>query len=70
LAGNNGEALKVLDKFGTAVEQRYVSPAVIAFVYESLGDTWLAYLRVDPRWDKLRDTPRFQDLLHRMNFPD
>jgi len=50
--------------------QRYVSPAVIAFVYESLGDTWLAYLRVDPRWDKLRDTPRFQDLLHRMNFPD
>lgn len=29
-----------------------------------------AWLNVDPFWNPLRDDPRFQDLLRRMNFPD
>ncbi|MEJ2006993.1 MAG: protein kinase, partial [Acidobacteriota bacterium] len=29
----------------------------------------LMYLNVDPAWDPLRDDPRFQDILRRMNFP-
>jgi len=29
----------------------------------------LVYLNVYPKWDPLRDDPRFQDLLRRMNFP-
>ena len=29
----------------------------------------LVYLNVYPRWDPLRDDPRFQDLVRRMNFP-
>jgi hypothetical protein len=29
----------------------------------------LIYLNVQPKWDLLRDDPRFQDLIRRMNFP-
>jgi serine/threonine-protein kinase len=29
----------------------------------------LVYLNVYPKWDPLRDDPRFQDLIRRMNFP-
>jgi serine/threonine protein kinase/Tfp pilus assembly protein PilF len=34
-------------------------------VYEQRG-IWMAYLRVEPRLDPLRDDPRFQDLLKRV----
>ena len=30
----------------------------------------LVFMGVDPLWDPIRDDPRFQDLLHRMNFPE
>jgi adenylate cyclase len=29
----------------------------------------LVYLNVYPKWDLLRDDPRFQNLIQRMNFP-
>jgi TolB-like protein/tRNA A-37 threonylcarbamoyl transferase component Bud32 len=60
-------------------------PTYIAMVYAQLGDEeqafeWLerAYeqhdgllylLKADPRWDPLRDDPRYEDLVRRMNFP-
>jgi hypothetical protein len=33
-------------------------------------DSALLQLKVDPRMDNLRSSPRFQDLLRRMNFPE
>jgi tetratricopeptide (TPR) repeat protein len=34
-----------------------------------LRDPNMPYINVDPTFDTLRNTPRFQDLLRRMNFP-
>ena len=66
-------------------EERYVLPYGFALIHTGLGELeeafeWLerayqdrngrmAFLQVDPRLDPLRDDPRFQDLLSRMNFP-
>ena len=33
------------------------------------GELWLEWLRSDPFWDLLRDDPRFDKLVRRMNFP-
>jgi len=33
------------------------------------NDTRLRYLKVDPAFDPLRDEPRFQELVKKMNFP-
>ena len=64
----------------------YVQPTRIARLYVSAGEKeralgWLekayqereghlVYINVEPDWDPLRDDPRFQSLLRRMNFPE
>jgi len=84
--GDKEQALAWLDTLKEAAEHEHVSPLIFAETYTRLGEKdqalmWLenafeqhtlrlVNLKVANGWDPLRDEPRFQDLLRRMNFPD
>ena len=84
VSGNGGEAEEILDRLES--EGASVSPAILAMVYGALGDTDRAFDRLEqayqqndlmltfinshPWFDPLRDDPRFQDIVRRMNFPE
>jgi hypothetical protein len=75
----------VFDQVEGLSKQQYVLPYSRARVYAALGEKnnaldWLetayqertshmAFLKVDPHFDSLRSEPRFEVLMHRMNFP-
>jgi serine/threonine protein kinase/tetratricopeptide (TPR) repeat protein len=85
VAGHRDKALAVVADLQTRARGRYVSALDIATVYLGLGDTdatfeWLerafqtrasalVYLAVDPRYDVVREDPRFQDLVRRVGLP-
>jgi tetratricopeptide (TPR) repeat protein len=64
--------------------ERYVSPYNIALIYNGLGErdealAWLerayeqrdqkiVFLKVEPKWNNMRDDRRFQDLMRRVGF--
>ena len=78
------EARGILQKLEALSKERYVAPYPVAAIYAGLGerdralewleraftarDSWLDYIRLDPRLDVLRSDPRFVDLVRRMNF--
>ncbi len=84
VAGKREEAVKTLEEL--LEQGKGVQPTGVAQLYGALGekdqafawlekayeehDGWLAMLKVDPHFDSLRDDPRFQSLLRRMNFPE
>jgi serine/threonine protein kinase/Flp pilus assembly protein TadD len=80
--GNREEAEKVLGEMMEIAGTRGMPPTHIALAYNGLGDTeraieWLekgfadhdpkmAFLKVDPKWNNLRSSPRFIELMTRM----
>jgi TolB-like protein/tetratricopeptide (TPR) repeat protein len=85
LAGDRSRAQSILGGLVSEAKTKPVSPVEIAAVYAGLGQQeqcfeWLAegferrdplmtFLAVDPRFDRYRGAPRFQELLRRMGFP-
>jgi serine/threonine-protein kinase len=83
--GMEREARQALAQLKRRREYEYISAVAIASVYAGLGDkeetlAWLEegykersfqmqFLKVEPRWDFLRDDPRFVDLVQRIGFP-
>jgi TolB-like protein/DNA-binding winged helix-turn-helix (wHTH) protein/Flp pilus assembly protein TadD len=82
--GRKDEARAVIAALQAKARERYVSPYAVAIIYAGLSereaalqwlerayavrDVHLVFLPVDPRWDALRDDPRFQSLLKRCRF--
>jgi TolB-like protein/cytochrome c-type biogenesis protein CcmH/NrfG len=81
-AGQRKEAIEILDKLRKRAKTKYVPSYWIATIYNGLGDknkafswlekafrersSWLAWVKVEPRFDPLRSDARFQSLLARM----
>jgi len=82
--GKRDEARAVLDRLLALGQQRFVPPYHIALLYNALGereqtfiwleraleagDAKLTFLKVEPKWNNLRDDEKFQDLMRRVGF--
>jgi tetratricopeptide (TPR) repeat protein len=83
--GHQAEAKQVLVRLNEMAREKYVTPYGVALVYAGLGDKnqafawlnkavagrshWLVWLNRDPRWDRIRSDPRFDDLKNRVGLP-
>ena len=84
-AGNEPQAIQILDDLTKLTKQKYVAPYFLAGIHIGLGEDerameyleksyeehshWLIYLHLDPSMDGLRSNPRFQDLVRRVGLP-
>jgi tetratricopeptide (TPR) repeat protein len=84
-AGRLSEASQILASLVELAAKQYVPAYNLALIHNALGRTaealtwleravdqrvpWLVFLAVDPKWKNLRDNPRFQALLRRLNLP-
>jgi tetratricopeptide (TPR) repeat protein len=86
VSGKRIEAENALAALKERSTHQYVAPFDIAVIYAGLGaktptfewldkayedhSHWLVWIRVDPRFDRIRDDPRYHDLLRRMKIPE
>ena len=84
-AGKSSEARAVLEEMEALSKQRFVTSYGVALVHAGLGQIdeafrwldrafdershWLVWLRLDPRWKRLHDDPRFAMLVSKMRYP-
>ncbi len=84
-SGKKEEARKELDTLLRPAGATRVSPYGVALVYSALDDRekafeWLGkgfeqrdplmtFLKVEPKWSRIRNEPRFIELVRRMNYP-
>ena len=85
MSGNKSGALKLLVELERASKDQYVSHYLLATVYIVLDDKQralellekaytersidLLQVKVDPKCDPLREEPRFQEVIRKVNFP-
>ncbi len=85
-SGNRAEAVKILREIEERKKTAYVPPCDLAQIHTALGNVdeafrWLEravevrdadlfMTKVWPVWDPLRDDPRFNELLHRLNLSE
>ncbi len=83
-SGKRAEAQARVDELLKLATQRYVPPYHMALIYNGLGERdktldWLergynerdpkmTFLKVEPKWNNLRNDPRFEDLMRRVGF--
>ncbi len=83
--GQRSEAQEAIRILRELAKQKYVPPYNVAMVHAGLGevaaaldclenayktrDVRLTFLAVEPKWDALRNEPRFQELLQRLALP-
>lgn len=81
-AGRRDEAQKILTEMKERQRSEHVDAGDFAIIHAALGEKeaafadlekayqehspWMAYLKIDPSLDDLRDDPRFQDLVRRV----
>ena len=86
MAGNKAAAEKLLAQMLGLARRQYVSPYYLAIIYEGLGrnnealdylqkafddhSNGMVFLKAEPQLDPLRSSPRFIELLRKMNFPE
>jgi serine/threonine protein kinase/Flp pilus assembly protein TadD len=86
VAGRHSDALSVLKELHEKSAERFVAARGIAEIHLGLGEVdeafvwlergfqqrngWLIHIRDNPRYDRVREDPRYVDLVRRMNFPE
>ncbi|HEU4478324.1 MAG TPA: protein kinase [Pyrinomonadaceae bacterium] len=85
VSGHIGEAKKALEELKRLRKTEYIPAVSLAYICAGLGERdealfWLEkgfeerafqmqFLKLDPRFDKLRDDPRFKELVRKISFP-